>query len=94
MIPGGWKPQASCHHLGRLTLRFTQLPLALLPKVPVDRLASETVEDDTTQKLRVRALGLLSLKRDVARKSDVELHGACVPRARCLARSHSTMSSI
>ena len=94
MTSGRWKPQASRRQLGRLTRRFTRFLSALLPEVPVDRSAGETVEDDATQELRVRALGLLGLKRDVARKPDGELHGAGVPRARCLARSHSAMSSI
>ena len=94
MTYGRGEPQASRRELDRLIPRFAQFLSALLPEVPVDRSAGETVEDDATQELRVRALDLLGLARDVARKPDGELHGAGFPSARRLARSHSTMSSI
>ena len=94
MTYGRGKPQASRRELSRLISGFALFRLALLPEVPVDRSAGETVEDDATQELRVRTLNLLGLKRDVARKPDGELHGAGFPRTRRLARSHSVISSI
>ena len=62
--------------------------MALLPEVPIDRSAGETVEDHATEELGVRTLNFLGLLRDIARKPDGELHGGRLPHAQCLARSH------
>ena len=61
MTSGRGKPQALRSELGRLIPRFARFVFALLPEVPVNRSAGETVEDDATQELRVSALDLLGL---------------------------------
>ena len=94
MTSGRGGPQALRCQLGLRTFRFAPFLLALLLEMAVDRTAGETIEDDTTKELRVRVLDLLGLKRDVARKSNSELHGTGFPHARFLARSHSAMSSL